>query len=154
MDRVRKNTLGSYTIKAPVEDVFTYIEDPMNLLGWMTSVKEIKGGSASGAGRRFYWTCRIVERLLEGEAIVTDYKQNDRIRIKFEGDVTGVLDFGFKHDKGYTRITIVSGYSVSDQLGGEKAEELLRSLSEKGLGSNFSTIKEMLEDKSPPNLVQ
>jgi len=72
--------IAEVEIKAPVEKVFKYVEEAMNLPKWFPEVKTVTEVKGKGLGRTFKWTYkRGEEAQLEGQSVCVDFVRNQRI---------------------------------------------------------------------------
>jgi hypothetical protein len=70
--------IAEVEIKAPVEKVFKYTENPMNVLKWFPDVKTITDVKGKGLGQTFRWTYQRGEELAEGQDVCVDFVRNQR----------------------------------------------------------------------------
>ncbi|MGB5501140.1 MAG: SRPBCC family protein, partial [Polyangiales bacterium] len=69
----------SIIINAQPENVFEYIDDPMNDPEWMigmVEVHEVEG--LPGVGRHFHWTFKMVGIPLKGQSTTIEHVPNRR----------------------------------------------------------------------------
>ena len=66
----------SIVISAPADNVFAYVDEPMNLAEWLPSIVEVRNVIGTGAGQQFEWTAKMVGRLLRGQSTVIEHDPN------------------------------------------------------------------------------
>ena len=85
METVEKSII----INAPPENVFEYIDDPMNDPEWMigmVEVHEVEG--LPGVGRHFHWTFKMVGIPLKGQSTTIEHVPNRRTVTESQGGVS------------------------------------------------------------------
>ena len=133
------------TIHAPVEKVFNYIADPMNLPEWVPSVMEIKDVSGSGVGQHHRWTYKMAGILLKGETTVTEHIPNERIVSQSKGGVTSTWILSFKTQDGGTMMGLDIEYTIPIPVIGKIAEKIVLKRNEREADLAMSNIKENME---------
>lgn len=135
----------SITIKAPVEKVFAYIEDPMSNPEWLPSLMEVKDVVGEGVEARFRWTYKMVGLRLEGESTTTEHVPNQRIVVQTKGGVSSTWTWRFEsHDAG-TKVTLVVEYTIPIPVLGKLAEALVVKQNERELDLAMTNIKARME---------
>ena len=109
MAKVRK----SITINAPVEKVFAYIVDPMNLPEFwpsmveVTDVEPLPNGSSN-----FRWVYKMAGVRFEGKTEQVEYIANQRTVSKNEGGVSSTITWAFEPTDGGTEVVFDADYTV------------------------------------------
>ncbi|MGB5366457.1 MAG: SRPBCC family protein [Polyangiales bacterium] len=62
----------SISISAPVEKVFAYVTDPMNLPEWFVGLTEVTDVTGSGVGQHNRWTYSMIGIPFHGEGKITE----------------------------------------------------------------------------------
>ena len=83
-------------IKAPVERVFEYVDEPLNCPEWVPGVVAIRDVIGQGVGKFFRWTYKMAGVRFNGESTCTDFVPNQRIVIHSRGGVISVWTYSFK----------------------------------------------------------
>ena len=99
--------IATVEIKAPVEKVFKYVEDPMNLLKWFPDIKTVTDVKGKGLGRSFRWTLER-EDVGKGEGldVTTAYTANQSFEVVDTSNNHWTVIFQSTPDKG-TKLTLV-----------------------------------------------
>ena len=135
----------SITINAPVEKVFTYIEDPMSNPEWLPSMMEVKDVVGEGAEKRFRWAYKMVGMRLEGESTTTEHVPNQRIVVQTKGGASSTWTWTFEpHDAG-TKVILVVEYTIPIPVLGKLAEALVVKQNERELDLAMANIKMRME---------
>jgi uncharacterized membrane protein len=83
-------------INAPVDKVFSYIEDPRKNPEWMENMTEVKDVSGIGKGSRFMWTWKIAGLSLQGETTNIEDIPNKRIVLKIKGGIRSTWSYNLE----------------------------------------------------------
>jgi uncharacterized membrane protein len=122
MAKVRKEI----TINAPVEKVFSYVDDPTNQpeiwpsLVEVTDVKPLPNG-----GHTDRWIYKMTGMRLKGTSEGTEHIPNKRIVVKTKGGVKSTQIWTFQPDAGGTKVTFEVEYTVPIPLLGKLAEAIV-----------------------------
>ena len=141
MPRINNST----HINAPVEKVFAYVTDPMNVPEWMVSMSEVTDVTGSGLGQHSHWKYKMVGIPLHGETTVTEQVPNEREVTKSKGGITSTFTWTFAPDEGGTKLDLEIDYSIPVPVLGKLAEKLVLKRNEREMGMNAQNIKERLE---------
>ncbi len=133
------------TINAPVEKVFTYVADPMNLVDWVPSVMEVHDVTGSGVGQHYRWTYKMVGMRLEGESTVTEHIPNERRANQSKGGVTSTWIFNFEPHNGGTKMKLDIEYTIPIPVLGKLAEKLVLRRNEREADLAMANIKDKFE---------
>jgi len=136
----------SITINAPVEKVFTYVADPMNLVDWVPSVTEIHDVIGSGVGQHFRWTYKMAGMRLEGETTITEHIPNERRATKTKGGVISTWIFNFEPHNGGTKMKLDVEYTIPIPVLGKLAEKLVLRRNEREADLAVANIKDKFEE--------
>jgi uncharacterized membrane protein len=135
----------SITINAPVEKVFSYIEDPTNELEWIPSLVEVEDVTGQGAEIHFRWAYKMAGIRLEGESTNTEYIPNKRIATQSKGGIVSTWTLTFEpHDSG-TKLNLVVEYTIPVPVLGKLAEALVLRQNEREADLALANIKDRME---------
>jgi uncharacterized membrane protein len=141
MARVHKNI----EIKAPVEKVFSYIEDPKNDTEWITNMIEVSDVTGSGAGKHFNWVWNMSGIKFKGESTYTEDIPNKRIVMKSKGGIDATWDYKFESKKDVTILDLDIEYSIPVPVLGKLAEKLILKHNERDAEMALGNLKDRLE---------
>jgi Polyketide cyclase / dehydrase and lipid transport len=112
-------------INRPIDEVFTYVSDPLNFPRWNSAVEAVRKTSAADGG--VISTYSMERQLPTGRAV----NQLDLYRYRFSGE---------------EEETVVSLDAEVDVLGGAALlPPIARRLVKNGVDVNFATLKQVLE---------
>lgn len=132
-------------IKAPIEKVFSYIDDPTNSPEWVTNMIEVNDVKGSGVGRHFNWVWKMVGMKFNGESTTTEEIPNKRIVLKSKGGIEATWDFEFEAKKNVTILDVDVDYKVPVPVLGKLAEKLVLKRNDRDLEMALQNVKEKLE---------
>ncbi|MHC4572330.1 MAG: SRPBCC family protein [Planctomycetota bacterium] len=135
----------SITINAPVEQVFAYIENPMNNLEWIPSVIDIKDVTGSGVGQHHRWTYKMAGIRLQGETTVTEHIPNQRSVAQSKGGAVSTWIFTFEPHDGGTKLNLDIEYTIPVPVLGNLAEKLVLRRNEREADLAMANIKDKME---------
>ena len=141
MARIHK----SIEIKAPVENVFSYIDETRNSPEWITNMIEVNDIKGSGVGKHFNWTWKMAGMKFNGESTITEDIPNKRIVVKSKGGIDATWDFKFESQKNVTILDLDVDYSVPVPVLGKLAEKLVLKRNDRDLETAVTNLKERLE---------
>jgi len=135
----------SITINAPVEKVFTYIDDPINNPDWLPSYMEVHDVTGSGVGQHYRWAYKMAGLRLEGENTVTEHIPNKRRVVQSKGAVTSTWIFSFEPHNGGTKMKLDVEYTIPIPVLGKLAEKLVLRRNEREADLAMANIKDKFE---------
>ena len=141
MAQVRKNI----TINAPLEKVFSYVDDPMNQLEWLPGMTDVREIAGDGVGRRFSWTYKMMGMSFKGKTEVIDYVSNERYVIKSTGGIQSTWTWTFQPETSGTLLSLTVEYTIPVPLLGKVAERLVLQQNEREAHMAMTNLKERLE---------
>jgi len=141
MKKVERNI----TINAPVEQVFAYIEDPMNITEWLSSMMEVKDVAGSGVGQHYRWTYKMAGVRLEGETTVTENIPNKRRVAKTKRGVVSIWSYTFEPHEGGTKLNLDIEYTIPVPVLGKLAEKFVLRRNEREADLAMANIKDKME---------
>jgi len=135
----------SITINAPVEQVFAYIEDPMNNLDWLPSLIEVKDVTGSGVGQHYRWAYKMAGLRFKGENTVTEHIPNERKVEQSKGGIVSTWTYSFEPHDGGTKMELVIEYTIPVPVLGKLAEKLVLRRNEREADLAMGNIKDKME---------
>ena len=136
----------SVVIKRPVEEVFSYVNDPTNETTWSSGLVESNQISEGpvGVGTIMKEVNRILGKNIENIYEITEYEPNRRYSCKsISGPFPWQGTFTFNSVKGGTKVTMVSEF----QIGGffKLAEPIVLRMAKRQFKADFNNLKDLLE---------
>ena len=133
------------SIDAPVEKIFTYIEDPMNELEWFPGLMEVKDVTGSGKDLHYRFTYKMIGLRLQGESSVTEYVPNERLVTQSKGGIVSTWTWTFTPQNGGTMVTVTIEYTIPIPVLGKVAEAVARKWTEREANMAAANIKARME---------
>lgn len=143
MARVHK----SIEIKAPVKEVFSYIQDPTTTPEWLVGMIEVHNVTGSGVGRHFHWTYKMAGVPLKGENTVKEEIPDKRIVVESKGGAESTWTFNLEGRKDVTVLDLDIEYKIPVPVVGKLAEKMLLKRNERETEMDLLNIKEKLETR-------
>ena len=129
-------------IDAPIDEVFSYVTDPHNLIHWYQGVTEVHDVSASpGVGQRFTWTAHFLGRRLEATHEVENFNPPTEYAVRSEH---GGHHFQFERLNNGTRVTVNVAVHELHFLA-RVAEPLIVRTARRHEQHSLETLKDLLE---------
>jgi uncharacterized protein YndB with AHSA1/START domain len=135
----------SVNINAPVEEVFAYLADPMNIQEWMVGMTEVMDVTGSGVGQRYHWKYKMAGVPLRGESTISEHVPNERRVAVSKGGITSTFTFTFAPTEGGTKLDMDVDYTIPIPVLGKLAEKLVLKRNQREADLNNQNIKERLE---------
>lgn len=105
------------TIKAPIKDVFAYIEKPANLPQIWPSLYEVKDVKMlPQGGHSFKWLYNFAGQKAEGTAETYEYVPYQRIVDKAMGDFASTFAWTLKGENGTTQVKFEADYELPERF--------------------------------------
>lgn len=135
----------SINISAPVEKVFAYVSDPMNIPEWLPNMMEVTEVTGSGVGQHYRWRAKMAGVPLNGESTVREYIPNQRRVVEGKGGFVSTWTFTYEpHDSG-TKFGINIEYTIPVPVLGKLAEKLVLKQNERTADMAMANIKDKME---------
>lgn len=132
------------TINAPVNKVFTFMDDPRNLAGIWPSLVEVRDVKESQMGGYDYaWTYKMAGARIDGASVVTEYEANHRIVTRSKSGIENQISWTLEAADGGTRFTADAEYKVPVPLLGKLAEAVIVKQNDR----EFDTVCENLKNR-------
>jgi uncharacterized membrane protein len=114
------------TINAPVERIFSYVNEPTNLLEIWPSMVEAKDVQRlPNGGNSFGWVYKMAGVRIEGTSEDTEVIANQRVVSKTTGGIESTITWMFQPEAGGTKVTFEAEYTVPIPLLGKVAEAFI-----------------------------
>ncbi len=133
------------SIKAPVSQVFAYLEDPRNDVEWLPGVIETTDVTGSGEGQHHRWKYKMVGVPLSGETTVVEYVPNKRLVLQSKGGGESTWTFLYEPKDGGTTLNLTIDYTIPVPVLGKLAEKLVLRRNEREMDLAMENIRERLE---------
>ena len=135
------------TINAPVEKVFSYLQDePTNLLEIWPSMVEVKDKKRlPNGGTSFRWVYKMVGMRFEGTSEDIEYISNQRVVTKTKGGIEATYTWTFQPEDGGTKMTVEVKWSVPVPVLGKLAEALIIRQQEREFDLVLANLKDKME---------
>lgn len=132
-------------IKAHVDKVFSYLEDPRNFPEWVHSMVDVRDIKGSGQGAHYNWTWKMAGVKLNGETdLVQDLK--DQIMVfKTRGSIDSTWTFRFEPHGERTHLDLDIDYTIPIPVVGKMAEKLVKMQNDREAEINMQNIKDRME---------
>ena len=138
----------SVTINAPVEKVFNYLTDPLNLLEIWPSLVEVSEvqQTPEGVGSTYRWVYKLAGIRFEGKAEFVEYVANKRVVTKATGGgMEATHTSTYEDANGSTKFTSESVYTIPIPVLGKVAEAVVVKLNENEADVFMANLKARLE---------
>jgi uncharacterized membrane protein len=135
----------SIEIKAPLKEVYNYIDNPETNPEWMSSMVEVHNVKGSGVGRQFKWTYKMAGIPLKGESLCTEDVPEKHIVVKTTGGAESTWTFDLESRENYTKLDLDIDYKIPVPVLGKLIEKVLLQRNEREAEMNLMNIKEKLE---------
>jgi ribosome-associated toxin RatA of RatAB toxin-antitoxin module len=136
----------SIVIKAPLKQVFAYVDDPLHLPEiWpsLVEVKEVK--PLPKGGHRYHWIYKMAGMRFEGETETLEFEPDRRFVEKATGQILSTFDWKFTPVDGTTKIELKTEYEIPSKLLGKLAEPFVRKLNEREAETFLANLKDRVE---------
>lgn len=114
------------TVTAPIEEVFSYVSEPSNLLEFWPSLIEVKdiqplpNGGYSGR-----WVYKMAGMRFEGTAEYTEMIPNQWFVIETQGGIKSIVTWAFRSRDDETSVFLTIEYKIPIPLLGKLAEVII-----------------------------
>ena len=136
---------NSIDIKAPVEKVFSYLEDPRNGPEWIHSMVEVSDIKGPGLGSHYNWTWKMAGVKFNGESDLVEEIPNEKMVVKSKGTVESTWTFNLKPHGDITHLDLDIDYKIPIPVVGKVAEKIVLRQNERESEIDLQNIKEKLE---------
>ena len=138
--------LKTITIKAPVERVFTFVDEPTNLPKIWPSLFEVKDvEKLPDGGYRYAWLYNMAGAHFRGTTEIFERILGKRIAEKAMGDVKGTYVWEFHGENGTTKVDFQAEYEVPTRFATKEDEAFLIRRNEFEVDTLLANLKAKLE---------
>lgn len=134
----------SIHVDAPVEEVFTFLDDPHNhaqMTPRLTDVRDVE--RLENGGKRLSYTYRMAGVGLDGELEQTRHEPNERMTFDMRGGIDGEIDLQFAPvEDGGTEFTYTAEYELPGTVLSKAAEPVARRFNERQLKATLRNVAE------------
>lgn len=137
----------SIEIKAPVDKVFAYINNPENEPDWLPSMIEVKNVTGLGVGTHYEWSWEIGEMRFHGESTRIEDVPEKRIVVKSKGEhgTESKWIFNLRKKGDATIFHLEIEYIVPTRVLGKPVENLIMERNKRETDLGLMNIKKRLE---------
>jgi uncharacterized protein YndB with AHSA1/START domain len=141
------------TINAPLEKVFEYACDPVNVPEfWPSLIKVEDVKRLPSGGYTFKYTFKMAGMHLNGTAENLEYVPNKRIVLKVKAGIDATITWKFETLDGKTRMIHDAEYVIPAALLGKLAEPFIAKVNEHDADSMLANLKARMEVGVPVSL--
>ena len=134
------------TINAPAEKIFSYVNEPTNLLEIWPSMVEAKDVQRlPNGGNRFRWVYKMAGVRFEGTSEDTEVIANQRVVSKTMGGIQSTITWMLQPEAGATKVTFEAEYTVPIPLLGKVAETFIVKANESEAELILANLKDRME---------
>ena len=138
-----KNTI---LIKAPVEEVFSYVSEPSNLPEiWpgMVEAKDVQ--PLPDGGHRFRWVYKMAGMPFEGDSEDVEVIRDERMVSQTKGGIQSTITWTFRPENGDTFVIFEADYTVPIPLLGKLAEAFIVGSNRREAEALLANLKARIE---------
>jgi uncharacterized membrane protein len=136
----------SIVIEAPVKQVFSYLDEPVNLPEIWPSMIEVKNVTTLPAGGyRFHWLYKMAGMQFEGDAETVEFELDRHILRKSTGKFPSTFDYTFTPEGERTKVELKAVYEPPQTLLGKFTEPFVLKLNEREAETVLANLKDRLE---------
>jgi uncharacterized protein YndB with AHSA1/START domain len=136
----------SIIIDAPVEEVFSYVEEPANLPEYWPSVLEIKDvEELPSGGARMTVVYKMAGVRFDIESECAEFVRNQRTVYQSEGAVSSTLIWTYEPHDGGTRVTVENEYTLKMPVLRKLGESFLTRVNETEAEAILANLKAKME---------
>lgn len=137
-------------VNAPVENVFTYLDDPYHHIEITPSLVEVRNVEPlDNGGKRADHTYRMAGVSLDGELVEILHEENQRLNFELRGQLEGELDLRFTEENDGTRVSYAATYKLPGRVLSRLAEPFVRRYNQRELRTTLQNLKDRLEVDAP-----
>jgi uncharacterized protein YndB with AHSA1/START domain len=133
-------------VEAPVEKVFSYVDEPANLPEIWPGLFEVKDVETfPDGGYRFAWFYNLAGKRIEGHTATYERIVNKRLVEKAEGDMKSTFTWIFHGENGRTKIDFEADYELPKTLFAKEDEPFVMRTNEYEAETVLANLKTKLE---------
>jgi len=135
----------SIVVRAPLKDVFAYVNAPATLPDWMTGMIEVRNIVGAGFGLQYDWTYTMIGVRLRGQNVVVEYVPDECAAHQSIGMVNSIWKSLVEPHEDGTKLTFSVEYTIPVPVLGKLAEHLTVRRNKRDVEGYLLNIKETLE---------
>ena len=136
----------STVVKAPLERIFAFWNDPANLPDLWPSIAEVRDvQSLEGGGTRFKFTFKAAGITLRGVSEDVEFVPNEYVINETKGGIRSRIKVTFEPEGEATRVSIRNDYTVPIPLLGKLAEVAVLKQNEQEAEMVLANLKARME---------
>lgn len=136
---------NNVVIRAPIDRVFAYVDDPMTLVEWLPGMIEVRNVTGKGAGQQQEWTYKMAGIPLRGQAVIVEHAPNEYAVHQTIGMINATFAYTVEaHEEG-TLFTLEIEYSIPIPVLGKWAERIAIAQNARELELALINVKNILE---------
>ena len=121
----------SVFVRAPVEQVFGYMDEPTTLPEiWPSLLEASDVRRLPNGGKEWAWVYKMAGLRYEGASTDAEWEANQRVVSKTKGGVESTITWTYQPEDGGTKVTVEAEYSVPVPLVGKLAEAFIVKVNE------------------------
>jgi uncharacterized membrane protein len=137
---------SSILIKAPVDKIFSYWNDPKNLPDLWPSIVEVRDiQTLENGGTRFNFTLKAAGISLKSTSEDIEFVENEYVVSENRGGIDGTMTVRFESEGGAVKVNIHSEYTVPIPVLGKLAEAAVLKQNQKEIEIVLSNLKDKIE---------
>ena len=114
----------SILIHASPEEVFAYVDDPVELPTWLPSMVEVRNVVGTGLGQQYEYTYKMAGLLLRGQNVVIEHVPNERGLHHVLGMISALWEYSVEPHRDGTLLSIEVEYTIPVPVLGKLVERL------------------------------
>jgi carbon monoxide dehydrogenase subunit G len=135
----------SVFIAAPVEKVFAFMDEPMNTVGMMVGMIDVRNIKDKNGSKSFDWTYKMGGMKFDGSSETIERIPNQKLTMAGKGGIESTFVWTFAPENGGTRATVHIDYKVPIPVLGKLAEGVITRQNEKDTETMMTNLKAKVE---------
>jgi uncharacterized protein YndB with AHSA1/START domain len=136
----------SVLVKAPPEEVYAYLDDPLHLPEVWPSMVEVRDvADLPNGGHRFHWVYKMAGARFEGDSETVEIEPGRHYVQQNTGQIPSSFDWTFVAENGSTRLMMKSEYEIPETLLGKLARPFIVRLNEREAETVLANVKDRIE---------
>jgi carbon monoxide dehydrogenase subunit G len=134
----------SFSVKAPPERVFAFLEDHANDPQWLPDLVDSRNFTGEGTGYQWEWTFKMAGFSFNGTGQVLEHNPPRRHVVETRGGIVSTWDWTLEPEGDRTQISLRMEYTVPVAALGKIAEKLLLKQNEKAADEGVVNLQRIL----------
>ncbi|HEX7603838.1 MAG TPA: SRPBCC family protein [Polyangiaceae bacterium] len=133
-------------IKAPVQRVYDFVNQPNNLLSiWPNMVSVSNVVARPGGAHDFDWVFKMVGFHFKGHCAVEEAQSGKFARVRNESGIPSTFLWTYATNGSGTRLSLTVEYAMPTPVIGKIAEVLAAKINERDLDNMLANLKDVME---------